>query len=191
MKEKWIVFRDYYLKGTIIAIIIIVGLTSYFVYSKVTAKENVLQVLMMDVQCPLEQHEEFEKEAGEIIGVESEKEYVDISFNQSMELFTALMTGSTADIFLMDKNNFEKVLSWECLKPLDATLGEELEQKELDNELTIYRGEDEKIYGFSVKDNSWIKQFEFVSYDDIIIGVADGAPNMENIYEILEFLMEK
>lgn len=167
MKDKWVVFRDYYLVKTVIAVIIVAGLV-HFCYGRMNEKKNALQVMMMDVRCTMEQQEAFEKKSGEIVGIDSQKEYVDISFCESPEMLFTLMFSDKVDIFFMNQMYYEVMMSEECLYPLE-----------------------ENTYGFSIKENPWIEQFQFVSSDDVIIGIAENAPNARNAHAFVEFLLKE
>jgi len=179
MQYKWKVFKDYYLKYAILAVIAVAGLV-YFCYDRINHKENALQVIMMDVRCPMEEQEEFEKLAGERIGIDSQKEYVDLSFCHSEEMLVTMMVNDKVDIFLMSEAYFEVMSSQECLAPLNKILANEgiYETGEVSEECGI-SGEGE-IYGFSVLDNPWLNRFGLETTGDIIIGIAANSPNVQN-----------
>lgn len=171
MKRKWKVFRDYYLKTAIIGIFAVAGVVC-FCYGRINHKENALQVIMMDVRCSMEQEEEFEESLGKIIGLDSEKNFVDISFCHSSEMLLAIMANNTVDLCLMNEAYFEVMRAEGCLYALDELAGE-------------------KTYGISVREHPWMTQFGLESADDIIVGIVDGCPNGENADTFVKFLLEK
>lgn len=185
MKRKWKVFKDYYLKIAVIVVVVLLFLG----YQMINRKENALQVIMMDVRCPMEKQEEFEKEVGEIIGMDSQKEFVELSFCHSEEMFVTIMVNNKVDMFLMNEMYFEMMLSQECLSPMDDLLSEEAGQELLQSQVTSFKGEDGKIYGVSVSSNPWIQQFELESTDDIIVGIVDNGPNSQNADSFVRFLL--
>lgn len=177
MKRKWIVFKEYYLVKSIFAMIVVVGLL-YFCYDRINQKDCALQVMMMDVRCSMEKQEEFENRVADVISMDTQKEYVDISFCESPEMLLALMMNDQVDMFLMNNSYLEMMLAQECLYPLDEVI--ETGRAVLEEELKVFKGEDGKIYGFSVSDNLLMEQFEFVSTDDVIICIVENGPNTEN-----------
>lgn len=185
MKRKWKVFKEYYLKIAIIVLVVVLFLG----YQMINRKENALQVIMMDVRCPMEQQEEFEKKVGEIIGMDSQKESVELSFCHSEEMFVTIMVNNKVDMFLMNEMYFEMMLSQECLSPMDDLLSEEAGQDLLQSQVTSFKGEDGKIYGVSVINNPWMQQFGLESTDDIIVGIVDNGPNGQNADTFARFLL--
>lgn len=177
MQYKWKVFKDYYLKYVILAVIAVAALV-YFCYHKINLKENVLQIVMMDVRCPMEEQEEFEKQAGEIIGIDTQKELVDLSFCHSNEMLVTMMVNDKVDILLMNEMFFEVMASELCLSSLNEIMCEE------------ENGEEGIVYGFSVVDNPWIDSFGLETTDDIIVGIAVNSPHKQNSYAFVTSLLE-
>ena len=188
MKRKWSIFRDYYLKTTCF-ILVAVAVLFYFCYDRINGRENVLQVIMMDVRCPMEAQEEFEKESGDVINIDTQKEFVELSFCHSQEMLVTLMVNTKVDIFLMNEMYFEIMSSQQCLAPLDEMLEKEILHTNPKENLVIYKGEDGKIYGFSVRDHQWMKQFGLESDDDIILGIVESGDNRQNADEFAVFLL--
>lgn len=182
MKRKWTIFKEYYLVNTVIVMLLVAGLIC-FCYGRSNKKDCALQVIMMDVACSMELQEDFESQVGEIIGMDEQKEYVDISFCESPEMLLALMVNDEVDMFLMNDIYFEMILSHECLYPLDEVIG--------DQETVSFKGENGLIYGFSVSDNSWMEQFEFVSVDDLIISIVENGPNTDNACTLARKLLAR
>uniref|UniRef100_UPI004056C11E hypothetical protein n=1 Tax=Acetatifactor sp. TaxID=1872090 RepID=UPI004056C11E len=188
MKRKWTIFKEYYLVKSIFLAILVVGVI-YFCYDRMNQKHCALQVIMMDVRCSMEQQEEFETEVGKIIGMDFQREYVDISFCESAEMLLALMANDKVDIFLMNNSYFEMMLPQECLYSLDEVMTEELERSVSVENTDLFKGEDGKVYGVSVCDHSWMKQYEFVSTDDVIIGIVENGPNLEKACTFVKLLL--
>ena len=187
MKRKWKVFKDYYLKIAILVVAVLI----FICYARINRKENVLQIIMMDVRCPMEQQEEFERKTGEVIGLDSRKEFVELAFCHSEEMFVTIMVNDKVDMFLMNEAYFEMMLSQDCLSPMDDLLKNEAGQEILQNQEKVFRGKDGKIYGISVIGSPWIQQFELESTDDIILGIVDNGPNDHNTDTFVRFLLEE
>lgn len=188
MKRKWAIFKEYYLLKCIIVIMIIVGLI-YSGYNRINQKDCVLQVMMMDVRCSLEQQEEFESKVGEKIGLDEQKEYVDISFCDSPEMLISLMVSDRVDVFLMNNSYFEMMISQGCLSPLDKIIDDTVGKSDSLENAALVKGEDGKVYGFLVSDHPWMEQFGFVSTDEVFICSVENTPNAQNADTFIRSLL--
>lgn len=189
--EKSVVFKEYHLWKIVVGVMIVVGLVIYYIASNATSKDMALQTLILDVKCTIEKLEEYKSQVSEIIDINEDEEVVEAAFSQDSQMLSALLAINNVEVFLMDKANYEKVLGWEVLYPLNDILSKKLEEEELQDNIKLYKGEDGKIYGFSVMDKPWIEQFEFESSDDVIFGIVNGSPNMQNAITLFEYILQE
>lgn len=187
MKRKFQIFKEYYLKWVILALVLVVGLI-FFCSNQSNKKQNRMQIMIMGVQYATEAEAAFEEEIADLLGLDKQKEYADIAGVYTAEQLMYMLLNAETDILIMDATYFESMVSEELLSPLDPILGEEMLQARADDLVT---GEDGAVYGISVSDAPWTTQLEMVSTDDMIIGITDGGPNPQNAQALLKLLLEE
>lgn len=182
-EENLTIFKEYYLKKLIIGLVVFAFVLWSIIDAVVNRQDCVLSVMMIEVQCSNENQELFSKEAARVLQLEEKKEYVNLSPTLSPEVLVTRMAAGDIDILLMDRASFEDRSEAEYLRDLREVLDAE-DYKRLESAGVIYEVRGIPV-GISVADNEWFGQYQFISKDDIILGVIYNSGHLELCKELL------
>lgn len=203
-KEKWQYFKDYYLKKTIVSVLLI-SFVGYFLYTVLSPKpETVLHIACANYQFSEEQIEKLEQEVTDYLGIDPNTEdvlfdpsYILSDFDySSAEKLSVLAFARELDVLIVPESKFQEYAFsgslWSLSDQLPTDLYSALSDKFY---LSQVRQEEESyeeatgpsyVFGIYLDDIELFK--DYPTEDPPVLGIVLSGKNNENAVEFIRYL---
>lgn len=200
-EEKWQYFKDYYLKKVIAIIIIIIG-TVYFLNLMVFSKTTDILSVGIIGEIEIENNEKLKEELRSLLKVNNEKDVVSIrDLNVNDRRLFDLMGADAIQLLIMDEVDFKAFSEKGALTNLSEILSKEeyesLKDKfvmaqviELDDKGNIESIGEELPYGIKIKEKELLNGV-ITSNEDIYLGILIDSKNTDNAKKALLYMINK
>lgn len=205
-REKWQYFKDYYLKKTIMSVLLI-SLVGYFLYTVLSPKpETVLNIACANYQFTEEQIDQLEQEVADYLGIDPNTQevlfdpsYILSDFDySSAEKLSVLAFARELDVLIVPESKFQEYAFsgslWSLSDQLPTDLYSALSDKFYLSQLRQGDESYEKATGPSYVFGIYLDETElFKNYpteDPPVLGIVLSGENNENAVEFIRYLFQ-